>query len=316
MATLKSDQNSPAAITSLEAQKRPSSFKQLSEAKKRKVVTGRNLLPETIVVREWESRNSIDSLRPTIGHCLWTGNCGSNTLNLLDSTGSVLQEAKSISDINNISLSPTTHRLWVCDEGCNIMELVSGQLELRFRTEEQPKCICATASNYVIVGTAKQVYKFTTQGQMLQTSNDQGTSKPLMCSPSEISECPITHNIAMTNHRRLYESESSECVVVTDSDFNLLFVFDGDIPTSHGHTGGAPYPFSPGDVVFDSVGNLVITDIDNSRILLLNGGGQFIKVLHTQTDYIWAVGIDSEDFLWVSTMGDKIQQLQYSNYSV
>ncbi|XP_021361228.1 uncharacterized protein LOC110455422 [Mizuhopecten yessoensis] len=291
----------------------PSSQQQQSGAKVKKAVTTYKLLPQTKIVEEWKAPCYIDSICPTTDGQVWT--IFYITLTLLDRKGNEIQEVKHKAWIRDISLSPTTHTLWVCDTENNIMELVSGRLTHRFSTKELPRCICVTASNHVIVGMTRHISKFTTDGKMVCTTMAKGTGKPLVCTPNSISECPVTHNVAVTD----FSSESDggdgkRHVVVMDTDFKELLVYRGDTPSTYKPTPQTEgRPFNPHGVVYDSVGNLIIGDYNNHRVLLISGGGEFLRVIHTDTGYTRAVGVDREDVLWAVFGGDNVKLLQYSS---
>ncbi|XP_021358674.1 uncharacterized protein LOC110453827 [Mizuhopecten yessoensis] len=305
----------------------PSTQQQQSGAKVKKAVTTYKLLPQTKVVEEWESSCYISSICPTTDGQMWTKY--SDTLTLLDRKGEVKQKVNHNVYINDISLSPTTHTLWVCDDNNNIMELVSGRLTHRFSTKEYPMCICVTASNHVIVGMIKHISKFTSDGKMVCTSMAKGTvnllvwfttmvkgtEKPLVCSPHRISECPVTHNVAVADFSRESDGgDGKRHVVVMDTDFKELFVYRGDIPSTYKPTPSTVgKPFNPHGVVYDSVGNLIIGDGDNFRVLLISGGGEFLRVIHTNTGRTDAVGIDREDVLCAVFGYNKVKLLQYSS---
>ncbi|XP_021365035.1 uncharacterized protein LOC110457902 [Mizuhopecten yessoensis] len=289
----------------------PSTTQQRSEAKVETAVKTYKLLPQTKVVEEWESPCNIRSMCPTTDGQVWTQY--RNKLTLLDRKGKVIHEVTHNVLINAISLSPSTHTLWVCDDDKNIMELVSGRLTHRFSTKKKPECICITASNYVIVGMYRHISKFTTDGKMVCTSMAKGTGKPLVCTPDRISECPVTHNVAVADYSESDGGYGNQHVVVMDTDFKELFEYRGDIPSTYTHTPQTgDGPFTPRDVVYDSVGNLIIGDCDNNRVLLISGGGEFLRVIHTDTVYTWAVGIDREDVLWAK-FGFYVKLLQYSS---
>ncbi|XP_021375187.1 uncharacterized protein LOC110464334 [Mizuhopecten yessoensis] len=235
----------------------PSTQQQRSETKVKKAVTTYTLLPQTKVVEEWESPCLIGSICPTTDGQVWITD--EKTRTLLDRKGKVIQEVKHNVCISAISLSPTTHTLWVCDRDNNIMELVSGRLTHRFSTKEEPWCICITASNHAIVGMPRHISKFTS---------------------------------------------------------------DGDIPSTYRPTPQTRgKPFYPSDVVYDSVGNLTIGDYNNYRVVLISGGGEFLRIVHTDTCRPWAVGVDREDVLWVvfgllfgfAYAGNTVKLLQYSS---
>ncbi|XP_033729747.1 uncharacterized protein LOC117318923 [Pecten maximus] len=286
-----------------------SSTQQQSGDKGKKAVTRYKLLSETKVVEEWESPCIIGSICPTTDDQAWTSNY-SKTLTLLDRKGTVIQKVTHKAWINDISLSPT-QRLWVCDGENNILELVSGQLTHRFRTKEEPECLCVTASNHVIVGMSKHISKFTTQGQKVLTTKAVGTGKPLVCSPWRITECPVTHNVAVIDSNNKSDGGDGNQHVVMDTNFQELFVYRGDIPSTYktSQTGGEP--FNPLSVVYDSVGNLIIGDFNNNRVLLLSGGGEFLRIIYTDTDRTRAVGVDRKDYLWAVFGGYNVKLLQY-----
>ncbi|XP_021361151.1 uncharacterized protein LOC110455377 [Mizuhopecten yessoensis] len=255
----------------------PFTQQQRSGAKVKKAVTTYKLLPQTEVVEEREFPCYIRSICPTTDGQAWTKYL--DKLTHLDRKGKVIQKVKNNVCIYDISLSPTTHTLWVCDYEYSIMELVSGRLKHRFSTKEEPKCICVTASNHVIVGMTKHISKFTTDGKMVCTKMAKGTGKPLVCSPHRITECPVTHNVAVTDFS--IESDGGDGkrhVVVMDTDLEELFVYRGDIPSIYNPTPQTEgEPFYPRDVVYDSVGNLIIGDHNNYRVLLISGVGLKVK---------------------------------------
>ncbi|XP_060067508.1 E3 ubiquitin-protein ligase TRIM45-like [Ylistrum balloti] len=292
-----------------------SSKQQQTGVKGKKAVTSKKLWLETIVMKEWESPCCISSVCPTTDGQVWTCNYLSDTLTLLNREGKVVQEVKHTAVINYISLSPTTHTLWVCDEKKNIMELASGQLTNKFRTKEFPRCICVTASNHIIVGMNKHISKFTTQGQMVLTTMTRRTRKPLLHTLYKMAECPVTHNVTVIDFNDESDSgDGDRHVVVMDADFQELFVYRGDIPSAYKQTPETEDElFNPWCVVYDSVGNLIIGDLSNCRVLLLSGGGEFLRIIYTEPLGAWEVGVDREDVLWVVFEDDNVKLLQYSS---
>ncbi|XP_060068138.1 uncharacterized protein LOC132548299 [Ylistrum balloti] len=284
-----------------------------SEVKEKKAVTSKKPPSQTEVVEEWLSPCYISSICPTTDGQAWTRDC--NTLTLLDRKGSVIQNVTHKVIINDISLSPTTHTLWVCDSKNNIMELVSGQLTKKFRTNEAIWCICVTASKHILVGMDKHISKFTTQGQMVLTTKAVGTGKPFVYLPHRISECAVTHNVAVvdTNNENNV-GDGNQRVVVMDTDLKKLFVYRGDIPRTYKQTpptGGKH--FDPEGVVYDSIGNLILWDNSNCTVLLLSGGGEFLRIIYTNTKWISVVGVDRKNVLWAVFGYRDMKLLQYSS---
>ncbi|XP_033760574.1 uncharacterized protein LOC117342507 [Pecten maximus] len=263
-------------------------------------------------VEEWNSLCGIDSICPTDDGRVWTSEYN-RTLTLLDRKGRVIQRVKHRSVVSDIILSPRTHRLWVCDTDNNILELVSGHLTQRFRTKERPRCICVTASDHVIVGMARRISIFTTKGEMVSIPSAEGTGKPVVCTPHRIAECPVTHNVAVIDFSSDKDGgDGNQHVSVINTAFQELSVFRGDIPSSSDQPQTGGEPFNPWGVVFDSVGNLIIGDRDNCRVLLLSGGCKFLKVIHTDTNGTSAVGVDWEDVLWAA-FSKNVKLLPYTH---
>ncbi|XP_069136702.1 uncharacterized protein [Argopecten irradians] len=258
----------------------------------------KKLLTETKVVEEWWSPCGILSICPTTDDQAWTSDY-SKALTLLGRKGTVVQEVTHMAGINDISLSPTTQSLWACDSKNNILELVSGQLTHRFRTSKEANCICVTLSNHVIVGMPKHISKYTTQGKMVPTKRSARTGKPTVYIPFRIAECPVTNNIAVIDEGD--QSHGAQHVVVMDTDFTELFVYRGDIP---GY-------FNPFGVQYDSVGNIIIADHEECRIMLVSGIGELLRILYQGKDLTWAIGIDRMDTVWTK-FESKVNLLQYS----
>ncbi|XP_021378306.1 tripartite motif-containing protein 2-like [Mizuhopecten yessoensis] len=212
-------------------------------------------------------------------------------------------------------MSSTTNTLWVCDRQNNITELVSGRLVQRFRTKEEPQFICITASNHIIVGMTKHISRFTTKGTLVRSSLAEGTGNPLVCRPYRISECPVTHNVAVADLDSTGNGgEGKPHVVVMNTDFKELFVYDGEVPHTYQQTSQSEgEPFIPYSVVYDTVGNLVIADCNNNRILLISGRGEFLRLLHTDDHWTQAIGVDREDVLWAVFGLNKVKLLRYSS---
>ncbi|XP_069107431.1 E3 ubiquitin-protein ligase TRIM71-like [Argopecten irradians] len=298
------------SVSSSDGQLQPSSQQQ-SEDKGKKAVARKTLLTETKVVEEWKSPCYIDSICPTTDDQAWTNNY--YTLTLLDRKATVIQKVTHKANITDISLSPTTHRMWACDTQSNILELVSGQLTQQFTTKTCPYSICITAKNHVIVGMSGNVSKYTTQGQMVLTTMAAGTGKPLVCTPHRITECPVTNNVAVIDHSYEHEGgDGNRHVVVMDTDFQKLFVYRGDIPSTckqSPQTGGEP--FNPWGIVYDSQGSLIIGDQNNKNVVLVNKDGKGLRILHTDRDWVGAVGVSRDDLLWTCLGGNVIKMLHY-----
>ncbi|XP_069102662.1 E3 ubiquitin-protein ligase TRIM71-like [Argopecten irradians] len=259
---------------------------------------------DTKMLASWDSPWFITNLCPISRGLAWTK--FNTSLILFGKKCKVSEKIEHKVNIRYISFSPATQRLWVCDNSNNILELVSGSLVHRFGTRTSIQCICASLNNHIIVGMSKSISKYTTGGQMVLTTMAATTEKPLVCSPYRIAECPLTNNVAVIDCNYKKEGgDGNQHVVVMDTNFRQLFVFNGDIRTTHKQGKEKENrAFEPTCVVYDSKGNIIIGDTSSHKILLLNGSGSVIRTIQTDKDRTCqVVGIGSDSILWNSLRG-------------
>ncbi|XP_069103145.1 tripartite motif-containing protein 2-like [Argopecten irradians] len=276
---------------------------QMSEAKEKTTETSYKLLSETKSIGEWSSSCGVVAVCPTSDGKVWTRNY-TNRLALLDRNDKVIKKTTHKADIRDMSLSPSTQRPWICDKDNNVMEMISGpfdlftRLGLRFKTKDRAECIVPSAGNYVIIGMARNIAKFTIKRQVLQKSTDIKGEKPLICSPRKITEFPVTQNVAVVDYNIKRDvGDNKKRVVAMDKDFRELFVYNGSVPGELTVKRGRK-TFIPQGLVYDRQGNLIIGDKYATAILLLNGGGDFLRIIHLDTDWLWDIGLDKQDVLW------------------
>ncbi|XP_069103006.1 uncharacterized protein [Argopecten irradians] len=241
-----------------------------------KAVETKTLNGEVNVLEKWTPSCDISSICPTNDDQAWTSYNHSKTLTLLDRKGKVIQEVAHNVRIKDISLSPTTHRLWACDEDSNIMELVSGRLVRRFRAESEPWCICVTSRGNILLGMTKHISEHTTTGQMVRTSKS-----TLVYTPGKIAQCPVTDNIA---------------VIVNDGMNKLVIVMDAGLGNIlSGHMKPCIFPLS---LVYDSVGNLIIGCY--LCIDVRSGSNQSLLTWWNSVYMPIAIGVGRDDILWIN----------------
>lgn len=255
----------------------------------------------------------ISSMCPTGDNNAWTCNSETHTMTLLDRKDTPLQKIEYHSNIRDISLS-NNHELWSCHHDHSVAELVSGKPTPRFKVDHEPRCICLTQDGHVIIGMDGSVSKFTKGGTRIRTTVAGTTGKPFVCSPYRITECRVTENVAVADKdNTAHGGDGKPHVVVMDMNFRELFRYKGICSRSSHQT---TRPFNPWGVAYDSTGNLVMTDCNNHRVLLIGGDGQFLRTLHNDTWNTRAVGIDANDIVWAAFgwCGEyNVKILQYHN---
>ncbi|XP_069103027.1 uncharacterized protein [Argopecten irradians] len=276
--------------------KNPRDLLELAIGKCESVSAGHGLLAEAKVVAEFKSICSISSICPTTDDQAWTKY--HNTLTLLDMKDTIIQKVTHNVRINDISLSPTTHALWACDRENHILKLSEGQLNTTFNTKQEPKCICVTADDHIIIGMSKTITKYTTQGRVVLSTMAAVTQTPLVCSPWRITECPVTNNVAVIDHSYINDGgDGHRRVVVMNSNFQELFVYRGDISSTNtqAQQRGSGNPFDPWSIVYDSQGNIIVNDWRSRDVFILSGSGVLLRTLYSESNII---GVDRRDILW------------------
>lgn len=258
------------------------------------------LLDESRILRQFRSPCGIDALSPTKdGGASWTK--FSNTATLINTEGRILQEIKYQVWISDVRVSPITNNVWACSrEDCSIMECMPRKTPVvRFNTDLIPHCICLANDGCIFVGMSKQITKFDTEGKVLNTSSSKD-GRPLVCTPRRISQCGVTQNVAVVDRDGSKDGgEDKPRVLVMDKDFKELFQFRDNLADVIQSTSERPLqPFEPRDVKYDSKGNIVISDSDNGSLHLLSGSGEYLRLLHRDSDWVWCIGIDPRNVLW------------------
>ncbi|XP_033755820.1 uncharacterized protein LOC117338569 [Pecten maximus] len=272
----------------------------------------RYTLPDSpTVISQFSYPDNISSICPTSDGRAWLCDYYTDTVNLINNKGQVIQTIQHHSNIRNISLDPTTGRLWFCcrDER-SICEVYTPSTPVtRFTIEDYPACLCVTREGRVVVGTGgRQGYKmmiYTVDGQVLHTTivERSGTGGVL-----SISQCSVTGNIAVVSYKHISGDDNDpdnyrRHIIVYNPTLQPLVHYRGEGIEARGkgiqvQKSVTPDKFGPITVVYDSKGNIVIADRTRKTIELISGAGKYIKTLHTNKGRQWVVGIQKGDVLW------------------
>ncbi|XP_060066911.1 tripartite motif-containing protein 2-like [Ylistrum balloti] len=237
-------------------------------------------------------KDSISSICPTSDGRAWLCDWNTNTINLINNKGKVLQKIQHNSNITDISLDPNTGHMWFCcREESTIYELSTSSTPVRrFTTECDPHSLCVTMEGRVVVGTwGRQGYKvvtYETDGQVVHTVTVERSGAGVVQS---ITQCLVSGNIAVVNNYRRH-------VIVYNPKLQPLVHYRREgIQAREAVT---PDKFCPITAIYDSKGNIVIPDWKRKTIDLITGEGKYIKTLHTNKGPQGVVGIQRDDVLW------------------
>ncbi|XP_033760598.1 uncharacterized protein LOC117342526 [Pecten maximus] len=244
------------------------------------------------VMSQFPYTDTISTDCPTSDGRAWMCNWYTDTVNLIDNQGQVIQTIRHRSNIQDISLDPTTGRLWFCcSSDKTICEVSTSHKPVtRFTTWDESLSLCVTREGRVVVGTRgyRQVVMYTVDGQVLHTDIVEGGVR-------SISQCGVTGNITVV--------VDYEHIIVYNSTLQLLFNYQREGIQARGEWIQVQRSFildqiSYLTVVYDSKGNIVIADRTRSTIELISGAGKYIKTLHTNKGLQGVVGIQKGDVLW------------------
>ncbi|XP_033751156.1 uncharacterized protein LOC117335329 [Pecten maximus] len=249
------------------------------------------------VMSEFTYPEIITSICPTSDGRAWLCDCTNDTVKLISNNGLVIQKIQYNSKIFDISLDPTSGRLWFCSywERTICEASTSSTPVCMFTTEDRPANLCVTREGRVVVGTRgihDKVVMYTADGQMLHTAIVEGSWTGAV---ESITQCGVTGNIAVVvDYKR---------IIVYNPTLQPLVHYRGEGIQAQGEgiQSGEPVTpdkFGPRTVVYDSKGNIIIADGTRNTIELISGAGKYIKTLHTNTGYQGPVGIQKGDKLW------------------
>ncbi|XP_021373091.1 uncharacterized protein LOC110463076 [Mizuhopecten yessoensis] len=281
------------------------------------------LVSKTKIVAEYDITGNAVCICPTTDGGFWTCNDSTGLVTLRDKQGDTVSEINHGNGIRDISVSPKTQNLWACClKDKTVMELTTeGKFNEKFRTEDQPWCVCATADGHVLVGMVKKITKCTTEGKVVLASKRIRLPgrRQLICLPSKIAECSTSHNVAMVEQDQPIDGGKDEPhILVMNKDFQELFRFQGSVPKRFSQAAkkkiesGSFFPF---DVAFDAIGNVVVSDYNNCSIYLLNNRGEFLNLLCSNSKVVRAISVDYDNILWAvfgSFGSQTVKRLKYS----
>ncbi|XP_021353988.1 uncharacterized protein LOC110450686 isoform X1 [Mizuhopecten yessoensis] len=274
------------------------------------------LLAQSTVLSESIVSSEIESICPTCNDGAWTSGRISNIVTHLTSQGGVHQKIQSHVPVTDICISPSTHNLWACsNKEYNVMELTLGTLISRFKTTDEPRCLCVTKDDCVLVGSKHKITEYTKEGKkgLVSRTYLYFMWNPLLKSPWRMSQCPVSKNIAAVDMDLADDGGKGEpAVIVLNKRLKELFRYGRPNHIIKCESG----KFCAADVAYDSLGQLVIADTVNS-LHLLSGDGQYLRMLHTDIARPWVLCVDREGVLWAGFgrfRVEKVKRLLYTNF--
>jgi sugar lactone lactonase YvrE len=170
-----------------------------------------------------------------------------------------------------------------------------------------PQGLCCTRSGDILVSMRSAYYGHRKivryQGQRITQEIDKDElGNPIYQGGNYI--LYVTENI---NGDVVASDVNADTVVVVDRTGKVRFRYNGKPP-------GGQKPFSPKQIVTDSMGNIIVTDPNNACLHILNQKGQLIKCVDNcgLNDQPVALSVDSEGRLWVGLYySGEVKVIQY-----
>ncbi|OWF51782.1 uncharacterized protein LOC110448629 [Mizuhopecten yessoensis] len=248
---------------------------------------------------------SITSICPTNEGRAWLSDWATNTVKLINNKGQLVQKIQHNSDIQQISLDPATGRMWFCcTEEKTIHELSTSSTPVtRFTTKGLPFSLCVINDGQIVVGESGvkvcKLVMYTADGRVLHTATVEASGFGPVWS---ITQCAVTGNIAVASTTQISGDSSNperSQLVVYNPTLQHLFQYRGE-GIKEQEEAISPERFDPGIVVYDSKGNIVVTDRTRHTIELISGTGTYIKTLHVNKEQLGVIGIQRGNVLWTN----------------
>ncbi|XP_021372372.1 uncharacterized protein LOC110462639 [Mizuhopecten yessoensis] len=276
------------------------------------------LLKEPVACSKFKFRHHISRICPTTESHAWISNIESNLIELIDTKGQTQQDVRHLDKIRDISRSPKTGHIWFCcKEAKTVCEVSASSKKpvIKFKTNDQPYSICVTKEESVVLGMENKVTIYSENGVILHSSSHDMSG---IASSGEITQCPITSNIAVLSAEILKRKDSGEDawkgnVIIYDRKLQVKTHYKGKgIQSSETPTEEL---FCPRSISYDRNGNLLVADMKRNTIELISGLGQYIKTLCYNTQGQGVIGLENGQVLWTtskpSTGKWEIQLLKY-----
>lgn len=272
-------------------------------------ISAYKLLKRPTVISKFLFGYSILAIRPTPNGQAWISyyNPGIE-VDLMDSTGHTLQKLSHDGQVAGISLSPSGH-LWFCSEWKQTiyeLPLASKQPVIKFEVSDNPEALCVTRTGNVVVGTASLQKNMTVYAASGKVFHRAALREKGATSPAEITECPVTGNIAILSGTNIGVNMDRYYMIVYDQKLNVKFHYRGEGRQS-------VEPFQPNSIEYDSRGNIILSDYSQGTLELINGAGQFVRTLHTTDSEQGHFGIQAGDIIWTEIVmrGKEVRLLKY-----
>ncbi|XP_069112203.1 uncharacterized protein [Argopecten irradians] len=228
--------------------------------------------------------------------------------NVFDTALTKQNEIRIDKETYRVCYARDTDNIWAADHVNNcIVEIISGSPTVRLYMKDTPKCFSVTMDRHILVGTSGRVTKFSLRGNIIHSSKNVKSEKCPLFHPYRISECPISQNVAILD-KKSDDYKSNTRLVVLNKRLQQLYCCS-EVPSGLGQYKGTS--FRPGDIVFDMFGNIVVAEVTNRCIILLDGEGNFVKIIYTTQYPPKAIAVDSDNILWVVN-GYQIKRIQYT----
>ncbi|XP_060074133.1 uncharacterized protein LOC132553871 [Ylistrum balloti] len=247
------------------------------------------------LLAEFRSSDPIGGMS-ALGKDMWTCCACAVDITLINNRGEAKRKIKFDNEVLGISVSPTTQNVWVQMYGGDVLELTTTEKKFRFKQDNNKlNAICITLDEHVLLGRNEELLKLTIDGKTVLSTKKSNSGQTLCKSPSSISECRITRNIAMID---------GDHVLVIDKAFNELFRYRRTVPTEDHRE------LWPICVTYDNTGNIVVCD--QETIYIINCYGEFIQQLYQKENcHYHNVATDETGTLWASSHSFEVTLLEY-----
>lgn len=221
------------------------------------------------------------------------------------------------SDVIDISVAPQSGNIWYACANGGVFEMLKNKTAVnRFNLGFEPRCMCLSSKNKILVGIECNMLVFDTEGNAVTDFQklNPGADFIEFC-PSNIAQCPYTDVFCVCDFFHHY-------FVLLDASLKIVWWFResividaGGVATETGYS--SPDLFWPHTAAFAKDGTIIVGNKgDNNALIAISRDGHVLQVISREEDEPYALCLHKDGHLWVGLDTSLVKVYQLSGKQI
>ncbi|XP_060073109.1 uncharacterized protein LOC132552925 [Ylistrum balloti] len=280
-------------------------------------------IPTPVVLDEFTPSFPYDVCRTGLtGDEAWLSYWDSDSVYRVDTEGTVKEKIDCKVNVQSISVSQTTGRVWFCVlDDRSIREITTGgDIVKRFYVTDTPLSLGITSDDMVVVGMKGGIQLFTTDGRAV-SSRAGGLCRQVAVMPHHMTSCKQTGDVAVFDNDGMSyddymadkEPDKQMYVIVMDKHLNLKFHCKDFSTANPNRSSTQSSKFYPYDVCFDGAGDILVAELITKSVLLIDRNtGRCKRAVYTSDKSTpWCISLHEDGTFWIGHWNNRMKILQY-----